>query len=107
MTAKTDPKKFEFIDPGNGLQFVKIGSLIFVHSTTFTDCLLNLIYSTGTEVLRLSKALELGAVMKYGYGWVDFDTPSYTPLQYVVGTVRDPLMMVFLLYLSCFALELL
>lgn len=36
----------------------------------------------------------LGAVVKYGYGWLDLESPNGLPYQVVVGEVRDPLMAV-------------
>jgi len=59
------------INPGNGLQYVKIG----------------------TEQLRISKGVALGGTVTYAYGWVDMRTPSGIPLELVVGTSADPLMM--------------
>ena len=33
-----------------------------------------------------------GAKVKYGYGWIELDTPGGIPLQVVVGSARDPIM---------------
>ena len=62
----------ELFQRGNGLQFIKMGS----------------------DVLRISKAVEAGASVKYAYGWVDLETPSRIPLEVVVGSTRDPVMLV-------------
>lgn len=67
----------ELYEKGNGLQFVKIG----------------------TDTLRISKAIEKGAEVKFAYGWVDLDSPGGIPYEIVVGIARDPLM------LSCIRVE--
>jgi hypothetical protein len=61
----------EVYQPGNGLEFIKIG----------------------TDSLRLSKAVALGSKLKYAYGWVDLDTPENLPIEIVVGVARDPMML--------------
>jgi len=61
----------DFIERGNGLQFIRFGS----------------------DVIRISKGVEAGGVVNYAYGWVDIDTPSKVPLEIVVGIARDPLML--------------
>ena len=59
----------EIFEKGNGLQQIRIG----------------------TEVLRISKAIEAGAKVKYGYGWIELDTVDGLPIQAIVGIRRDPL----------------
>lgn len=34
-----------------------------------------------------------GALIKYAYGWVDLDTVGNIPIEVVVGTTRDPVML--------------
>jgi hypothetical protein len=34
-----------------------------------------------------------GALIKYAYGWVDLDTTGSVPLEVVVGSTRDPVML--------------
>jgi hypothetical protein len=59
-------------NPGNGLQYVKIG----------------------TEQLRISKGVDAGGMVKFAYGWIDMDTPGGVPLEVVVGVPKvDPLML--------------
>lgn len=60
----------EFYEPGNGLQYVKLGA----------------------ENLRISKGIENGAKITSAYGWLELNTPSNLPLQVVVGQTRDPIM---------------
>jgi catechol 2,3-dioxygenase-like lactoylglutathione lyase family enzyme len=67
--SATGEELAEFFEPGNGLQFVRIGA----------------------EQIRLSKAIQNGANLKYAYGWVDLDSPGAIPFQVVVGTRRDPI----------------
>jgi hypothetical protein len=61
----------QIFEKGNGLQYVKVGA----------------------EQIRLSKAIEKGAEVKYAYGWIDLNTPGGLPLEVVVGLTRDPLML--------------
>lgn len=63
---------FKVFEPGNGVQYIKFG----------------------TEVLRLSKALAGGCTVKYAYGWVDLETSTGIPYEFVIGEARDPLMTV-------------
>jgi len=43
--------------------------------------------------MRVSKAVEAGADIKYSYGWIDMVSPSgRVPYEIVVGLARDPLM---------------
>lgn len=50
----------------------------------------------GVETLRISKAIENDAIIKYAYGWVDLVTPGGLPLEVVVGIAKDPIMSIFL-----------
>ena len=71
-TMESGEEVIEIYEAGNGLRYIKFG----------------------TEVLRLSKAIQAGCEVKYAYGWVDLVTPGGIPYQFVVGTARDPLMTV-------------
>eukprot|EP01039_Chlorochromonas_danica_P010621 gene10621-11771_t len=72
-TATTTTTTSNVVNPvGNDLQFIKIG----------------------TDSLRISKGVQKGALVKYGYGWLDLESPNGLPYQVVVGEVRDPLMAV-------------
>ena len=61
----------EIFSAGNGLQYIKIG----------------------TEQLRISKGVDAGGTVSFAYGWVDMATPGGVPLELVVGTATDPLML--------------
>lgn len=67
-----DDGLIELYEPGNGLQFIKIG----------------------TDTLRISKAVENGADVKFAYGWVNWLSPNQIPYEITVGLTRDPLMLV-------------
>jgi hypothetical protein len=71
VTNTANEDAVELVERGNGLQYVKIGA----------------------GNIRLSKAIEKGADIKFAYGWVDLDSPAGVPYQVVVGIARDPLMM--------------
>lgn len=55
---------------GNGLRHIKVGA----------------------ESIRISKAVEKGAAIKFAFGWVNMNTKSGIPLEIVIGESRDPLM---------------
>lgn len=64
-------EEVEIFEKGNGLQSIKIGS----------------------NDIRVSKAIDNGATIKYSYGWVELDTPGNVPLEVVVGyRMRDNIM---------------
>ncbi len=60
----------EIVDPGNGLQYIKVGA----------------------EQLRISKGIQAGAEVEGAYGWIDAKSPGGIPLEIVVGITRDPFM---------------
>ena len=68
---ETDDDVVQLFEKGNGLQYVKVGA----------------------ESIRLSKAIEKGADIKFAYGWIDLNTPGGLPLEVVIGLARDPLML--------------
>ena len=72
LTFKGGPQTPGVFNPGNGLQYVKIG----------------------TEQVRISKGVDAGGTVKFAYGWIDMDTPGGVPLEVVVGVPKvDPLML--------------
>jgi hypothetical protein len=85
----------EIFRRGNGLQFIKIGTDVLRLSKGIDN---------GTSSFDLNKRLPAvltlscilfflpGAKVKYGYGWIELDTPNGIPLQVVVGQARDPIM---------------
>ena len=60
----------EIVDPGNGLQYIKVG----------------------TDQLRISKGIQAGAKVEGAYGWIDVESPGGVPLKVIVGIARDPFM---------------
>lgn len=61
----------EIVDPGNGLQYIKVGA----------------------ELLRISKGIQAGAKVEGAYGWIDVESPGGVPLEVIVGIARDPFML--------------
>lgn len=71
LSASSADGVTEIVDPGNGLQYVKVGA----------------------ELLRISKGIQAGAVVEGAYGWIDVQSPGGVPLEVVVGIARDPFML--------------
>ena len=60
-------------------------NIIYLRFHAYTSDLINDLY-----VVCLTSGLNV----KFAYGWVDLESPSGVPYEVVVGTRRDPLMMV-------------